>query len=75
MQYYVEGFYQRHSRDAAVTKLIAKPMVNQEVSHFEQPLSGEVCARKQIWETLLHTNGSPEGRGIDVMVLNRVGHR
>ena len=43
------GFYQRQSRDAAVTKLIARPMLNiffPEVSHFEQPLSGEVCARR-----------------------------
>ena len=35
------GFYQRQSRDAAVTKLIAKPMLNiffPEVSHYEQPL-------------------------------------
>jgi hypothetical protein len=39
------GFYQRQSRDAAVTKLIARPMLSvffSEVSHFEQPLSGEV---------------------------------
>ena len=45
------GFYQRQSRDAAVTKLIARPMLNiffPEVSHFEQPLSGEVCARRQL---------------------------
>jgi glycosyltransferase involved in cell wall biosynthesis len=43
------GFYQRQPRDAAVTKLIARPMLNvffPEVSHFEQPLSGEVCARR-----------------------------
>lgn len=66
------GFYQRQSRDAAVTKLIAKPMLNiffPEVSHFEQPLSGEVCARRQLWETLLHTDGSPDGWGIDVWFL------
>jgi glucosyl-3-phosphoglycerate synthase len=66
------GFYQRQSRDAAVTKLIARPMLNvffPEVSHFEQPLSGEVCARRQLWETLLHTKGSPDGWGIDVWFL------
>ena len=66
------GFYQRQSRDAAVTKLIARPMLNiffPEVSHFEQPLSGEVCARRQLWEMLLHTKGSPDGWGIDVWFL------
>jgi glucosyl-3-phosphoglycerate synthase len=66
------GFYQRQSRDAAVTKLIARPMLNiffPEVSHFEQPLSGEVCARRQVWETLLRTKGSPDGWGIDVWFL------
>ena len=42
------GFYTRHARDAAVTKLVARPMLHvffPELSHFEQPLSGEVCAR------------------------------
>src|SRR5215204_6137120 len=66
------GFYQRQSRDAAVTKLIARPMLNiffPEVSYFEQPLSGEVCARRQVWETLLRTKGSPDGWGIDVWFL------
>jgi glucosyl-3-phosphoglycerate synthase len=66
------GFYQRQSRDAAVTKLIARPMLNiffPEVSHFEQPLSGEVCARRQVWETLLRTKGSPDGWGTDVWFL------
>lgn len=45
------GFYQRQPRDAAVTKLIARPMLNiffPEITHFEQPLSGEVCARRQL---------------------------
>jgi hypothetical protein len=35
----VRGFYLRHARDAAVTKLIAKPMLHiyfPELSHFEQ---------------------------------------
>ncbi|MGA9298153.1 MAG: glycosyltransferase [Nitrososphaeraceae archaeon] len=66
------GSYQRQSRDAAVTKLIARPMLNiffPEVSHFDQPLSGEVCARRQLWEKLLHTKGSPDGWGIDVWFL------
>jgi glycosyltransferase involved in cell wall biosynthesis len=39
------GFYTRHSRDAAVTKLVARLMLHTffpELAHFEQPLSGEV---------------------------------
>ncbi|HEU4824653.1 MAG TPA: glycosyltransferase [Nitrososphaeraceae archaeon] len=66
------GFYQRQPRDAAVTKLIARPMLNvffPEVSHFEQPLSGEVCARRHLWETLLRIEGSPDGWGIDIWFL------
>ena len=49
------GFYTRHARDAAVTKLIARPMLHvffPELSHFEQPLSGEVCARAQVWKEI-----------------------
>lgn len=66
------GFYQRQSRDAAVTKLIARPMLNiffPELSQFEQPLSGEVCARRQVWERLLAVQGSPDGWGIDIWFL------
>jgi hypothetical protein len=40
-----------------------------ELSHFEQPLSGEVCARAQVWENLLKINASPDGWGIDVWFL------
>jgi glycosyltransferase involved in cell wall biosynthesis len=66
------GFYTRHARDAAVTKLIARPMLHiffPELSHFEQPLSGEVCARGQVWKSLLNINPSPDGWGIDVWFL------
>jgi glycosyltransferase involved in cell wall biosynthesis len=66
------GFYTRHARDAAVTKLIARPMLLiffPELSHFEQPLSGEVCARAQVWESLLRINPIPDGWGIDVWFL------
>jgi glucosyl-3-phosphoglycerate synthase len=66
------GFYTRHARDAAVTKLIARPMLHvffPELSHFEQPLSGEVCARTQVWENLLNRSPSPDGWGIDVWFL------
>jgi glucosyl-3-phosphoglycerate synthase len=67
----VRGYYLRHARDAAVTKLIARPMLHiffPELSHFEQPLSGEVCARKEVWEKLLNRN-PPDGWGIDVWFL------
>jgi cellulose synthase/poly-beta-1,6-N-acetylglucosamine synthase-like glycosyltransferase len=69
------GFYSRHARDAAVTKLIARPMLHTffpELSHFEQPLSGEVCARRQVWENILKRavdNPTPDGWGIDVWLL------
>jgi glycosyltransferase involved in cell wall biosynthesis len=66
------GFYERHARDAAVTKLIARPLLNiffPELSHFEQPLSGEVCARRQLWQRLLEIPDSPNGWGIDVWFL------
>ena len=65
------GFYTRHARDAAVTKLVAGPMLHTffpELSHFEQPLSGEVCARRQVWENLLR-GSTPDGWGIDVWFL------
>lgn len=69
------GFYQRHARDAAVTKLIARPMLNvffPELSHFEQPLSGEVCAWKQLWQRMLEIPDSPNGWGIDIWFLIEV---
>jgi len=67
----VRGYYQRQPRDAAVTKLIARPMLHiffPELSHFEQPLSGEVCARKEVWKSLLERT-PPDGWGIDVWFL------
>lgn len=67
----VRGYYQRHSLDAPVTKLIARPMIQiffPELSHFEQPLSGEVCARIEVWKRLLDQN-PPDGWGIDVWFL------
>ncbi|HET9805391.1 MAG: glycosyltransferase [Deltaproteobacteria bacterium] len=65
------GFYQRHPRDAAVTKLIAKPMLRiffPELSHIEQPLSGEVCSNIALWKKLLKNN-PPDGWGIDIWFL------
>ena len=70
------GFYTRHARDAAVTKLVARPMLHTffpELSQFEQPLSGEVCARRKVWEDLLKrdhgSDSTPDGWGIDVWFL------
>jgi len=65
------GYYERHARDAPVTKLIAKPMLKiffPELSNIEQPLSGEVCARAEVWKNLLKKN-PPDGWGIDVWFL------
>ena len=65
------GYYERHTRDAPVTKLIAKPMLKiffPELSNIEQPLSGEVCARTEVWKNLLKKN-PPDGWGIDVWLL------
>ena len=64
--------FTRHARDAAVTKLVARPMLHvffPELSHFEQPLSGEVCARAVVWQKLLEREPIPEGWGIDVWFL------
>jgi glucosyl-3-phosphoglycerate synthase len=66
------GFYTRHARDAAVTKLIARPTLHiffAELAHFEQPLSGEVCARSGVWRRLIEKDDIPEGWGIDVWFL------
>ncbi len=67
------GYYQRHPRDAAVTKLVAKPMLSvffPELTTVEQPLSGEVCASTKAWKALLNkTERPPDGWGIDVWFL------
>jgi len=65
------GWYLRAPRDAGVTKLVAKPLLYvffPEISHFEQPLSGEVAAKAEVWKTLL-TSEPPEGWGVDVWFL------
>ena len=74
------GYYDRRPRDAAVTKLVAKPMISvffPEIVQMEQPLSGEVCATMKAWSNLLergkHNDDSsnlvPDGWGIDVWFL------
>ena len=65
------GSYYRAPRDAAVTKLVAKRLLwvfFPEISHFDQPLTGEVAAKTQVWQEML--NGKlPDGWGIDVTML------
>lgn len=70
------GYYDRHPRDAAVTKLVAKPMIAiffPELANMEQPLSGEVCATMKAWRDLREKGSSdgsiPDGWGIDVWLL------
>ncbi len=65
------GTYMRAARDGGVTKLVARPLLSvffPEMSHFEQPLSGEVAAKADVWKTLLET-APPDGWGIDVWFL------
>jgi glucosyl-3-phosphoglycerate synthase len=65
------GQYQRSKRDAPVTKLVARPLLRvffPELSHFEQPLSGEVAAKTEVWTNLIDIN-PPDGWGIDVWFL------
>jgi len=72
------GYYHRRPRDAAVTKLVAKPMLSvffPELVQMEQPLSGEVCATMTAWNNLLERGKHddaifiPDGWGIDVWFL------
>ncbi len=65
------GTYMRAPRDAGVTKLVARPLLSvffPEISHFDQPLSGEVCAKADVWKVLLE-DFPPDGWGIDVWFL------
>ena len=72
------GYYDRRPRDAAVTKLVTKPMISvffPELANIEQPLSGEVCATMKAWHDLLEKGRKhsdvpiPDGWGIDVWFL------
>ncbi len=65
------GQYLRAPRDAPVTKLVARPLLGTffpEISHFDQPLSGEVAAKSEVWANLLNRN-LPDGWGIDIWFL------
>lgn len=66
------GWYLRAPSDASVTKLVAKPMLwtfFPELWHYEQPLSGEVAAKAELWEELIKIPNTPKGWGIDVWFL------
>lgn len=68
----VRGMYLRAPRDAGVTKLVAKPLLRvffPEIAHFDQPLSGEIAAKADVWKAMLEQDSSPDGWGIDVWFL------
>jgi glucosyl-3-phosphoglycerate synthase len=65
------GWYLRAPSDASVTKLVAKPLLwtfFPEISHYEQPLSGEVAAKDEVWRKLVEMD-PPDGWGVDVWFL------
>ncbi|MFC1874868.1 glycosyltransferase [Chloroflexota bacterium] len=66
------GYYRRAEYDGAVTKLIAKPLswiFFPEIAHFNQPLSGEICATTQLFKDLLKSRDWPDGWGVDIWLL------
>ncbi len=65
------GWYLRAPSDASVTKLVAKPMLwtfFPEIWHYEQPLSGEIAAKDEVWKKLVDMD-PPDGWGVDVWFL------
>ena len=66
------GYYQRANYDGAVTKLVAKPLSGvffPEIAHFNQPLSGEICATSELFKSLIKSRDWPDGWGIDIWLL------
>jgi glucosyl-3-phosphoglycerate synthase len=66
------GYYQRAEYDGAVTKLVAKPLTwtfFPEVFHFDQPLTGEICATVALFKDLFMSPDWPDGWGIDIWLL------
>ncbi|WP_309492921.1 glycosyltransferase [Candidatus Hecatella orcuttiae] len=67
----VRGAYFRALRDAPVTKLVAKRLIHiffPELEHYEQPLTGEVAAKAEVWRKVLEQD-LPDGWGIDIAIL------
>jgi len=65
------GWYLRAPSDASVTKLVAKPLLwtfFPEIWHYEQPLSGEIAAKADVWKKLIKMD-PPDGWGVDVWLL------
>jgi glucosyl-3-phosphoglycerate synthase len=65
------GWYLRAPSDASVTKLVAKPLLwtfFPEIWHYEQPLSGEIAAKDEVWKKLVEMD-PPDGWGVDVWFL------
>lgn len=66
------GYYRRADYDGAVTKLVAKPLAGvffPEIAHFNQPLSGEICATAALFKDIIKGTDCPEGWGIDIWLL------
>jgi glycosyltransferase involved in cell wall biosynthesis len=66
------GYYQRAPYDGAVTKLVAKPLSGvffPEIFHFNQPLSGEICAHAELFRKLSRSRDWPDGWGVDIWLL------
>ena len=66
------GYYQRANYDGAVTKLVAKPLswvFFPEIAHFNQPLSGEICANAELFRRLSKSRDWPDGWGVDIWLL------
>ena len=66
------GYYRRAEYDGAVTKLVAKPLTGvffPEIAHFNQPLSGEICATPELFEELIKRRDWPVGWGVDIWLL------
>jgi glycosyltransferase involved in cell wall biosynthesis len=66
------GYYQRADYDGAVTKLVAKPLSSvffPEISHFNQPLAGEICATAGLLRRLSQSQDWPDGWGVDIWLL------
>ena len=66
------GYYQRANYDGAVTKLVAKPLSRvffPEIAHFDQPLSGEICATAELFRDLFKNRDWPDGWGVDIWLL------
>ena len=66
------GYYRRAEYDGAVTKLVAKPLSGvffPEIAYINQPLSGEICATSELFQTIIASKDCPDGWGIDIWLL------